>query len=69
LSQGAARPPRENDLNDRTLTNFPFLLAASQSPTCISVAVINNDPQSETGTSGFKIGPISSDDFKPEPLR
>jgi hypothetical protein len=63
-SAGSAYLKRENDPNN-PLTNFPFLMAASQSPNCISVAVVNNDPQSETGTSGFKIGPISSDDFKP----
>jgi hypothetical protein len=63
---GSAFLKRENYPNDRALTNFPFLLLASQSPNCISVAVVNNDPQSEAGTSGSKIWPISMDDFKPD---
>ncbi len=63
---GSAYLKRENDPNSRALNNFPFLLVASQSPSCISVAVGNNDQNSETGTSGFKIGPISMDDFKPD---
>jgi hypothetical protein len=58
----------ENDPSNRTLTNFPFVLVASQSPKCLSVAIVNNDPQSETGTSGFKIEPISKDDLKSDSI-
>ena len=62
---GSAYLRREKDRHDRPLFHFPFVLVGTQSPTCIAVVVVNNDPNAETGQSGFKIAPISKDDFKP----
>lgn len=61
---GTAYLKRENHPKDRELNNFLFLLVASQSPSCLSVAINNNNPKSETGSSGFNIAPISTDDFR-----
>jgi hypothetical protein len=63
---GSAYIKHENDADDRNFNSFPFLLLSSQLPNCLSLAINNNDPQTETGTSAFKITPISADDLKNE---
>lgn len=59
---GAAYLKRENDAENRELNSFLFLLVAGQSPNCLSVAINNNDPKSEKGSSGFNIAPIVDGD-------
>ncbi len=61
---GSAYIKHENDADDRELNSFPFLLLASRLPNCLSLAINNNNPQSETGASAFKITPISAGDLK-----
>jgi uncharacterized membrane protein (Fun14 family) len=61
---GVAFLKREIDPQVGTLNNFPFLLVSSQPPGCLSVAINNNDPNSEAGSSAFHIAPISEKDFQ-----
>jgi hypothetical protein len=61
---GIAFLKREIDPQVATLNNFPFLLVASQPPGCLAVAINNNDPNSEAGSSAFNIAPISENDFQ-----
>lgn len=61
---GAAYLKRQFDARNREVYNFPFLLLSSDAPDCLSIAITNNNPESETGSSGFNIEPISADDLK-----
>jgi hypothetical protein len=63
---GAAYLRRENDVDNRELTNFPFLLLATQSPNCLALGITNNNPKDEGGSSAFKIALKSDGDFKSE---
>jgi hypothetical protein len=60
---GSAYIKRENDLENRELNRFSFLLVARQAPSCIAVAISNNNPNSEGGSGVFKISPISTGDL------
>ena len=61
---GSAYLKRENDVDNRELSNFPFLLLTSQSPNCLALGIINNNPKDDSGTSAFKIALRSEVDFK-----
>lgn len=61
---GSAYLKRENDADDRNLSSFMFLLVAVDRPNCLSLAIANTNPRSETGASAFKIMPISDSDLK-----
>jgi hypothetical protein len=61
---GSAYLKRENDVDNRELSNFPFLLLTSQSPNCLALGIINNNPKDDSGTSAFKIALMSEVDFK-----
>lgn len=61
---GSAYLKRENDVDNRELSNFPFLLLTSQSPNCLALGIINNNPKDDSGTSAFKIALLSEVDFK-----
>lgn len=63
---GAAYLKREFDQQNPAIYNFPFLLLSSAAPKCLSVGISNNNPNSEAGSSGFNVGPISPDDLKSE---
>jgi hypothetical protein len=62
---GSAYIKHEFDTEDQQLNSYLFLLASrNQPPNCLSLAIVNNDPQSESGTSAFTIQPLSADDLK-----
>jgi hypothetical protein len=62
---GSAYIKHQFDTDDQQLNSYLFLLAArNQSPNCLSLAIVNNDPQSESGTSAFTVAPLSEDDLK-----
>ncbi len=60
---GSAYIKRENDLLNRELNKFSFLLVARQAPSCLAVAITNNNPTSEGGSGVFKVAPIVARDL------
>jgi len=66
LHSRAAYIKRENDVDDIEYVNFPFLVLAPHSPTCLAVGIINNNPRDDGGTSIFKIPLMPDTDFKSE---
>lgn len=61
---GSAYLKRENDVNNRELSSFPFLMLSTQTPSCLALGIINNDPKNDGGTGAFKIALQSEVDFK-----
>lgn len=61
---GHAYTKREFDPQRGNIFNFPFLLVTAHPPTCLAVALVSTDPNSDNSPV-FNVTPISSDDMAP----